>query len=335
MLAKSLKGPPKLNAKGPFTLRYLDPSEYRLWDALVDISPQSSVFCRSWWLSAVGDVHVLACFSGDELIAGIPLYFEKLFGIRVCTMPKLTQTWGVVMRPLPGKAVVAAERETKILRAFAVQLSGYRLFFQAFHPSLSNWLPFYWSGFRQTTRFTYVLNDLTDLGRVWHGLSDNVRCTIKKAEKAGLIVVPCSIEEVYRCECLSYLRRGRVPPHGESLLKSIYDAARNNDSGACFAVVDRAGTVHSACLLVWDSNRAYRLVAGSEPQLRNSGANTLGTWDAIQFAAHRTRKFDFAGSIIESIEHFNRGFGAHQVPYNIVIKASTVIHSCLQLAGKL
>lgn len=293
------------------------------------------MFCRSWWLSAVGDVRVLACFAGDQIIAGIPLYFERRFGVPVCTMPKLTQTWGVVMRPLEGKAVVAAARETKILRAFAVQLSRYRLFFQAFHPGLSNWLPFYWSGFRQTTRFTYVLDDLRDLSRVWHGMSESARGQVTKAQRAGLAVVPCGIEEVYRCECLSYLRQGRMPPHSESLLKGVHHAAKDNGSGACFAVVDRQGTVNSACLLVWDRNRAYDLVCGADSKLRNSGAHSLGVWNAIQFAAQRSRAFDFAGSVIEGIERFNRNFGATQVPYNYVMKAPVLAHACLQFAGKL
>jgi len=250
-------------------------------------------------------------------------------------MPKLTRTWGVVMRPLEGKTVAAAARETKILRTFAVELSQYRLFFQAFHPGLSNWLPFYWSGFRQTTRFTYVLDDLTDLSRVWHGMSESARGQVRKAERAGFTVVPCGIEEVYGCEFQSFQRQGRRPSHSESLLRNIHDSAKENDSGACFAVVDQAGTVHSARLLVWDSHLAYNLVAGMVSELRKSGANSLGTWDAIQFVAQRSRAFDFAGSIIESIEQFNRNFGAKQVPYNYVMKAPTLVHACLQFAGKL
>src|SRR6185369_16639190 len=102
------------------------------------------------------------------------------------------------IQPLEGKAHAAAT-ETRILRAFATQLARYKIFFQAFHPSLTNWLPFYWSGFRQTTRFTQVLDDLSDLGRVWQGMSESTRRNIKKAERAGLSVVPCGIEEVYRC----------------------------------------------------------------------------------------------------------------------------------------
>ncbi|MCU1307529.1 MAG: putative methicillin resistance protein [Acidobacteriaceae bacterium] len=335
MLTKASKSPSKLGAQESFTLRYIEPGEYPLWDALVQSSPQGSVFGRSWWLNAVGNVRVLALFSRSEMIAGIPLYFETHFGIPVCTMPKLTQTWGIIMPPLEGKRVTATARETKILRAFAIALSRYKLFFQAFHPSLSNWLPFYWSGFRQTTRFTYVIDDLTDLNRVWNGISDKTRCEITKAQRAGLTVVPCAIEDVHRCECQSFLRQGRRPSHSESLLNGIHDSAKENDSGACFAVVDQKGTVHSACLLVWDRHRAYYLVGGAVSGLRTSGANSLGVWSAIQFVAQRSRAFDFAGSVIQSIEHFNRNFGAKQVPYNYVIKVPTLVQSCLQFAGKL
>lgn len=335
MLTKLPKPPSKLNAHEDLVLRYLEPSEYPIWDALVDTSPQGSLFCRSWWLNAVGDVRVLGCFSGRELAAGIPLYFRRHFGIPVCTMPKLTRAWGVIMRPLKGKTVVSAARETKILQAFAVHLARYRFFFQTFHPNLSNWLPFYWSGFRQTTRFTYVLDDLADLGQIWHGISHGVRGDIRKAERAGLSIVPCSVEELYRCECLSYLRHGMKPSHSESFLRSINDCAEKNECGACFAVVDREGRVHSARLLVWDKIRAYNLVAGVDSRLRGSGANSFGVWSAIQFVAQRSRTFDFMGSIVEGIAHFNLHFGAKQVPYSYVTRAPFLAQCCLQYAGML
>ena len=269
------------------------------------------------------------------MIAGIPLYFETHFGIPVCTMPKLTRSWGVIMRPLEGKQVTAAAREMKILRAFAAQLSRYKLFFQAFHPCLSNWLPFYWSGFRQTTRFTYALDDLSDLSRVWQGMSEAARCKVRKAEKAGLRVVPCGIDEVYKCECQSFLSQGRRPTHSETLLRKLHDSAKDNASGACFAVVDGDGNTYSAWFLVWDKNRAYDLVGGVDRELKNSSANSFGKWNAIQFAAQRSRAFDFAGSVIEGVERFNRSFGARQVPYNYVMKAPTLVNCCLQFAGKL
>ncbi|HXY04538.1 MAG TPA: hypothetical protein VEI49_13280, partial [Terriglobales bacterium] len=147
---------------GAGTLRYLRPDELTtIWDALVDISPQGSPFVRSWWLNAIGGtVKVLGYFKGGSLIAGIPLYSEKRFGITVYTMPKLTQTLGPVLASSPGKQVAALWQEMEVLSAFAKELAKFRVFFQAFHPSLHNWSPFYWNGFSQTSRATQVL-DLT------------------------------------------------------------------------------------------------------------------------------------------------------------------------------
>src|SRR6202011_5104370 len=98
-------------------LRYLAAEEYPAWDALVEASPQGSVFCRSWWLQATsGDVRVLGYFPRNgNLAAGMPLYFERRFGLKVCAMPKLTQTWGVVMHRLSGTVEQIKCREMEIL----------------------------------------------------------------------------------------------------------------------------------------------------------------------------------------------------------------------------
>src|SRR5512133_1127229 len=86
------------------TLRYLLPEEYPRWDELVEASPQGTVLCRSWWLKAASsDIRVLGYFNGGHLVAGIPLHFERRFGVRICRMPKLVHTWGVVMEPPVGK----------------------------------------------------------------------------------------------------------------------------------------------------------------------------------------------------------------------------------------
>jgi hypothetical protein len=45
-------------------------------------------------------------------------------------------------------------------------------------------------------------------------------------------------------------------------------------------------------------------------------------WEAVQFAATVTRKFDFEGSMMEPVERFFRAFGARQFPYFHVTKSS-------------
>jgi hypothetical protein len=316
-------------------MRYLEPDEYARWDDLVENSPQGSIFCRSWWLNAVGTFRILGYFEGDELIAGIPLVFESRYGIRVCTMPRLTRMLGVVIRELPGSERKAAARQHVIVGEIAKKLSEYRLFFQAMHPTLVDWRPFYWAGFRQTTRYTFVIDDLTDMEKVWDGLTSNTRKQITKAQKAGLRLVPCGIDDVYRCEQASHSRQGISPRHTPDVLRRIYDAVVEHSSGAAWAVVDQDENVTSAWFIAWDKNRAYGLVGGNDSRARESGAGFLGIWHDIQIAAEQSRSYDFCGSMIEGVGNFNRGFGARPVPYHFIVKAPPALHCALQIAGKL
>ena len=164
-------------------LRYLTDDEYTAWDDLVDVSPQGSVFSRSWWVKAV-NARVLGFFKSGRLIAGIPLYYERRMGIKICGLPKLTQTFGVVMEPLSGKRVNMMNREMEILGIFAKYLTKEKVFYQCFHPNSSNWLPFLWHRFRQTSRFTYVLDDLSNLDAIWDGIG--IRIAGRSAEGSNL-----------------------------------------------------------------------------------------------------------------------------------------------------
>ena len=52
------------------------------------------------------------------------------------------------------------------------------------HWSFKNWMPFYWKGFTQTTRYTYQIRDIQNLDKVWDGFDQKIRTDIRKAEKA-------------------------------------------------------------------------------------------------------------------------------------------------------
>jgi len=84
--------------------------------------------------------------------------------------------------------------------------------------------------------------------------------------------------------------------------------------------MDKEGRIHAATFVVWDSKRAYNLTSGSDPELRSSGAESFLLWHLFEFTAARAAAFDFAGSVVQRIEKFERGFGATLVPYNRIIK---------------
>jgi hypothetical protein len=317
------------------TLRYLSEEERQLWDELVDASPQGSLFCRSWWLNVVApDARVLGYFDRGRLIAGIPLFFKKRLGVKFCTMPSLTQTWGVVIEPIEGKSVHQITRQMEILTIFARHLAREQVFLQRFHPAIVNFLPFHWLGFRQVFRVTYVIEHLCDLDRIWEEMRDNQRREIRKAEKRGIIVEPCDPEVVADNLAKTYDRQGLQCPTETDLLRRIHHAARQNGAGDCFAARDVDGKVHAAAMLVWDRKRAYYLTGGGDPALRTSGATSLLLWKMMQFASVRSAVFDFEGSQIPAVERFFRAFGASQVWYHEISRMPRWLRAGLVLAGK-
>ncbi len=313
---------PEANSEGgPGSLRYLTADELTTtWDSLVDISPQGSPFVRSWWLKAVGGaVKVLGYFKGGTLIAGIPLYSEKRFGVTVYTMPKLTQTLGPVLAPSSGKQVAAIWQEMEVLSAFGKELAKFPVFFQAFHPSLQNWSPFYWNGFSQTSRATQVV-DVTAPDKICERMAKGARRHIRKAGRHGITIEPCGPDELWYAEEKSFSRQGMKVPHSIEYLRSLHDAAQANDAGVCFAAFDGQRRMHCACFMVWDRNRAYTVASGADPELRDSGAHSLLTLHLAKLAAEKCPVLDFAGSMLQPVELFLRSFGAAQVPYNWVMK---------------
>jgi hypothetical protein len=313
----------------------LTAEELPAWDALVDASPQGSLFCKSWWLKAAcGEVRVLGYFEGGQLVAGIPLYYTRRMGLRACCMPKLTQTMGVVIAQLAGKHVTIQRRETEILDLFAARLAQEPIFVQAFHPASLNWLPFYWRGFTQTTHYTYALDNLESMSRVWDGLSQRRRTEIRKAQRSNIRVKECGPETVYNASMQTFGRQKKACPYNLEYLCRLYDAARSNDGGICMAAEDGEGRLHAASFFVWDRTRGYYLVGGHAADLASGGGPILLMWNLIEFAASHTAVFDFEGSMYRSIEGPFRSFGASRIAYNRIAKLPRWLRTALCAAGR-
>lgn len=316
-------------------LSLLTADDLPAWDALVDEAEASSLFCKSWWLKAAcGKPEVLGYFESGQLIAGIPLYHTRRMGLPLCCMPKLTQTMGVVMAPQSGKYVTVQARETEILDIFAARLAEETVFAQAFHPAIQNWLPFYWHGFTQSSHYTYVLDDLGSIEQLWNGLAHARRTNVRKARRCGVRLKECGPETVFHASTQTFGRQKQSCPYSLDYLRRLYQAAKANDAGICFAAEDSEGRVHAASFFVWDRNRGYYLAGGSDPNLASSGAPVYLMWSLIEFAAAHTSVFDFEGSMHRQIEASFRSFGARRIAYNRIVKMPRWLRVALAATGR-
>lgn len=284
----------------------------------------NSIFQQPWWLEAVapGQWGEVVVERGDEIAARMPYVINKKYGLTMLTMPPLTQTLGPWLRPSKAKYARQLSEQKQLMNKLIEQLPDVDYFCQNFSPYITNWLPFYWRGFTQTTRFTYRLEDLTDLDVIWSGFNENVRNKIRKAQKQVEIRDDLSIQDFIKINELTFIRQGIELPYSAELVERLHKVCQEHNASKAFFAIDEQDRIHAAIYLVWDSNTAYYLMAGEHPELRKSGANSLLIWEAIKYASTVTKVFDFEGSMIEPVEEFVRAFGGRQTPYYQITKMS-------------
>ena len=273
------------------------------------------IFSRDWWLDAVaGDENwgVALVEQNNEIVASLPYVYVN----HQIIMPKHTQTMGIWMKYPDGqKYHTRLSYEKKICNALIDQLPDYSKYYQRFHFSFTNWLPFYWKGFSQTTRYTYVIEQINDTNSVFDNFSSNLRKNIRKASKLINVYTSDDVEHFYTINKMTFDRQNINMGYSLDYVRSIDQACCNRNCRRIWFAKDKDNHIHSAIYVIWDENSAYYIMGGGDPAFRNSGAHSLLLWEAIKFAGQVSHSFDFEGSMYENIEPVFRGFGAVQKPY--------------------
>ena len=278
------------------------------------------IFQNPWWLDAVEgnnkwDVAIVE--KANQIHAFMPYVKTNIFGMTKITQPKLTPFLGPWIFDSAGSYHRRLKREKDLLYDLINQLPKYDHFYQQLHFEQTNWLPFFWRGFSQSTRYTYRLNDLSNMDNLWNNFSGNVRKEIRKSKNRFNIVIreDKPLSELYALCTKTFERQKKKVSYNFSILENIDRACKERQCSKVFIAEDPKGRQHAGLYMIWDKKNAYYLTGGGDPDYRNSGATSLCFYHAISFASKVTTSFDFEGSMIESIERFFRGFGAIQTPY--------------------
>lgn len=300
-------------------------SKYR---ELCETETTIPIYSRDWWMDAVcgeDNWDVLLVEKNGQILGAMPYFIKKKYGLKYITQPKLTKTNGLWIKYHNNKIQKNQNKishENKIMFDIMNQLELLNIDYyqQNFHYSFTNWLPFHWKNFKQTTNYVYVIEDLNDLDKIHEQFSSDIRRQIKKAKKIVEIKEDCDIEEFYIINSKTYERQGLKMSISLEFLKRLDKACIEKKCRKILYAVDENKNIHAATYFVWDENSSYGLLSGADPELRNSQAGTLLMWEAIKYTSTVTKKFDFQGSMIEPIEKFLREFGGVQKPYFSISK---------------
>jgi lipid II:glycine glycyltransferase (peptidoglycan interpeptide bridge formation enzyme) len=251
----------------------------------------------------------------EAIEAAMPFYMPEK---GIIYMPPFSQTHGIWFNPAMEHPKYTSNlyQKQQICDYFIKHLPKHQYFHQSFHYSFTDWLPFYWKGYHQTTRYNYVLFSIVEREILWNNLSGDICRNIRKAQNKFKLDVKrdVSLEQFMDINTKTYGRQGKKSYCPDALRKLI-EIARSRQQGDIWGAYDEEKRLHAAVFVVWQEHCAYLIASGGDPELRKSGGNALVVWTAINDLSGRVASFDFEGSMTKGVEHFFRGFGAMQMPY--------------------
>lgn len=284
----------------------------------------TSLFMQPWWLDAAGDWDVSLAVRNGQVIGAMPYAKKKKWMLSGVGLPPLTQYLSIWMdKPPDISSHKWLTREKQIIWLLLEDLPSYAFFSMVFEEkNFDNWLPFYWKGFRQEMRYTFVI-DKSHYYSEDYQVSRNVRRHVKDSADELRIVHDIDIYAFYKV-CQETYKRQNIPiPYSLDLLMNLNKVVSTHHAGVRLGAYNKSGDLLAVSWLVWDKERAYYLVAGDNEAGRESSASLILTHESIRiaFEEKKVSVFDFCGSMLEPISEIRRQFGARSVGLMKISKA--------------
>lgn len=285
------------------------------------------IFSKDWWPDAAcgeDNWDVILVEERGEVVASFPYFLKRRSLFSILSMPPLTQKLGpFIVYPRGATMAARLSCDKRVMTEIIDRLPRHDRFQVHFDHSITNWLPFYWRGFSQTTAYTYIIPDISDPDAVLGTFENSKRGDIKKAAQLVDVEFDLTAEEFYEHRKLALSKQGQAVSYSFETFRRIFEAAHAAASGKAIAARGKDGSLHAALFIVWGEEAAYYLITSVDPDRRQSGALSLLTLEAICHASAYTKRFDFEGSMIEAVEASYRKFGSVQTPYMFITRTTS------------
>lgn len=279
------------------------------------------LFQQYWWMENVchGKRWDVLLEERDGRVAGALPYLEgRKLGMRYVLQPQLTQYTGPWLAPW-----LDFDGRRSVTESLVGQLDKMRLtlYCQCCAPSVTDWLPYYWHGYSQTTRYTYRFPSIADPDALLAATSRSRRRYLAPVERATAGIDRQLDPGLFAAMHADYWKR-----HGDgdwlpaSFIARVCRTAVERGQGLLWGLMDKQGQPVCAVMVVYDAHSAYLLLSAIGPTAPRDSMTYL-IWHLIRHLAPLTEAFDFEGSMDKGVEYHNRAYGTVQTPYFCIKKS--------------
>lgn len=287
------------------------------------------IFSQPWWLDVLGgkdNWDVILIEKNEKIIASFPFLIKSgRIGLKYMGMPLLTQKLGPYI-VYESDNIFESKRigyEHDIYEEIIKRLPKYDFFNINFDIFYKNWLPFYWNGFKQTTRYTYQIKNIKNIDDVLNKFSKNRKYPVKKAQNNLSLKYDLLPDDFYNYFEEVVDERGEKVSFSRELFTSLYNIVYKYKQGRVFYCVDKDDNIHAINLTIWDTKTAYYLIAMRKKEYNTSGGTEFLVYETIKYVSQFVDVFDFEGSMIKGVEASYRFYGSHQTEYYNITKSNS------------
>ena len=255
----------------------------------------------------------------DQIIGTQAYFVKRRYGFEYITQPPITQHNGMWIRESKSdKNEKKLSDQNKVIKDLISQIEniGLSYFQQNFSPTFTNYIPLLWSGYRQRTLYSFVIqSSKMKMEDIEKNFSKVIRYDIKNAREAFTIEESSNLDLFYSLHKSTFARQGKAPSCSRELLQKIDEACRKHDACRMILTRDSDGNYYSGAYYVKDAMKVYYVLSGTDMNTRNTNSLAFLLYEGIKYANELGLDFDFEGSVVEKIYEYFRKFGGEQVPY--------------------
>lgn len=304
-----------------------------IYRSLCETHKDIPLFMQAWWLDATSKENWDVIFAKihDEIVGFFVFSHQKKLGKTIVTNLPLTQYSGpYIFYPKDLNKSDIHSFENKVYTSIIAQLDSKNIDFIEIncHHSFKNWQQFFWSGYKQTTKYTYILENISNKDTLLKEMSYSQRAKrIKKAKNDYYFSLELSAEEFYDFYKSNLKDLDKTIFYSKEFFLKLYNAAKERNQGQIISIYSKDNELLAALWTIWDSKFAYNMIMTSDKKKKCSEGTTLLIWETIDFLKDKTKNYDFEGSMIKGVALRNQSYGATALPYHCISKSNSLIMS--------
>jgi len=326
-----------------FGIQEIQTGKEAAWEDFVRKSPQGSLYSTFLWKKILEagtpfTQRIYALYDKDQILGGVALTEKKQMGHYAALNALLSPYPGFLLLPSASTKISdKLSREHDVLIHLIKFLEKHYAQIDLNNaPGLYDVRPFIQRHWQTIPRYTYYLN-LANLDALWENFDGSVRRIIKKAQSSELHVgvITGHPTEIFTLLEATWGKHRDKNPIPESLVREIVTSGDLESQRIIIGAHTPEGKLISVIVCLWDWNRAYYLIAATDPEHLSTGINSLLIWELAGYLSKiPVTQLDFIGGNIPNIARFKETFNPQLINYYRTERWNSLLFKIIKKAGQ-